>query len=156
MAKIPVDPGDIDLEAIKAQMPSCGSTRELIAAVEALRERVAELEDGWDIWCKTAEQQAEMRKAAEARVVKVVGALRSLYVETGKLDKGTPAFRDAWLQARTVLAAAPAEEEANAALRSYYISEMMADAPPTGGRAASLKEIGAFLAKLDGLGKERP
>ncbi len=38
----PADDGDIDLEAIKAQTPGCGGTRELIAAVETLRKRVAE------------------------------------------------------------------------------------------------------------------
>ena len=44
MTPIPDDPGDIDLEAIKAQTPGCGGTRDLIAAVEALRVRVVRLE----------------------------------------------------------------------------------------------------------------
>ncbi len=44
MATTPADPGAIDLEAIRESEPSIGNERKLIAAVEALRERVAELE----------------------------------------------------------------------------------------------------------------
>ncbi len=74
----PADPAAIDLEHEREAMP-------LIAAVEALRERVDELlyslsvvygekqaiETRVDILWETAEQQAEMRKAAEARVVEL-------------------------------------------------------------------------------------
>lgn len=69
-----IDPAAIDLEPIRATWQNRGvapayNIMALIAAVEALRERVAELERGYDIWCKTANQQAEMRKAAEAHVM---------------------------------------------------------------------------------------
>ncbi len=79
---IPADPGAIDLTEIGQRYLIADLASKLvivnglIAAVEALRERVVELEHGWDVWCKTAEQQAEMRKAAEARVVELEGELK--------------------------------------------------------------------------------
>ncbi len=98
MTTTPADPGAIDLESYRIKQRSGHvinyyDIKDLIAAVEALRARVAEL--------------LERAEAAEARVGELAGALRSLYVETGKLTEGTPAFRDAWLRARGALAITP-------------------------------------------------
>ncbi len=75
----PADPGAIDLDEIRG---CCSDIPKLKAAVEALRARVDALlrslsmvygekqaiETRVDILWETAEQQAEMRKASEARV----------------------------------------------------------------------------------------
>ncbi len=76
----PADPGAIDLEAIKAyrgvdQVFFAAAICDLIAAVEALRERVVALkvekQGGWECLIKRAE-------AAEARVVELKAALKSI------------------------------------------------------------------------------
>ena len=111
MTTTPADPGAIDriLDAARQGVYNSDDIPDLIAAVEALREREAEALTMIANMLDGEMKLSRRAEAAEARGAEVAGALRSLYVETGKLDKGTPAFRDAWLQARAVLAATPAE-----------------------------------------------
>ncbi len=171
-----VDPGAIDLEPIKENWQHKGfaprhTIMSLIAAVEALRERVAELEHGYDVWCKTANQQADMRIAAEARVAALAGALEfyadpNTYTAIGFLadppcgdfvddfevigDAGRPGKR-----ARTVLAATPAEalERARAVEEILrWAREMRGDGGAI--RPYAFEEMENAFDKLDALGKE--
>jgi len=181
----PADPGAIDLEPIKRRnnplsdlsvdIVSLEDAGNLIAAVEALRERVADLmEQNTTVRRRNGEYAQAMAdanekvEAVEAREAALAGALRGLL---GRLDShfGGPLRNMDWKEqeyARNVLAATPADamERARAVTALIEVADAVID---SGARLrsdpgthelmlASLCSVMADLAKLDALGKEGP
>ena len=66
---------DIDLGAIRAQTPGCGGTRDLIAAVEALRERVEQQDTIISVLEETLKESGVKRRASETRADELTGLL---------------------------------------------------------------------------------
>ncbi len=174
MTTTPTNPAAIDLDDTELEPSDVergewqAGTRDYVerleVVVEALRERVAEVEGEVEQAIKWQEYYMTKTEAAEARVVELAGAANK-FLDNLKTwwDGPNPIAADEMNEAaqdlRATLATTPAKamerakavDEATATLRSYYTAEMMGDALPTGGRAAALKEVGAFLAKLDAL-----
>ncbi len=169
MTPTPADPGAIDLEPYKARCKEIDvpwrTFRDdwliLIAAVEALRERV-------EMWHTIAESNQDEAEVAEARVVELAGALDKI-AHSGPVDaEGKPNAEAGWAWcydvAETVLSATPVEAMERAKAKDAVIDQ--ADeiytrllvlklvgkfVPPDDAVALEFNELGNRLAKLDTL-----
>ncbi len=183
----PADPAAIDLEELQARRKpfdgqlSVADTDRLIAAVEALRKRVAELEDKLVVeramvaMHKAAEDRAvHFSEAAEARVVELAGGLEVVWhlIEGAEFDDinddddlvaGTIQAPQA-SPIRTLLAGASAQalERANLGKALITASDAVIDTgrrlrsdPGSHERAlANLCNVMGQISALDELGKE--
>ena len=164
MTVTPTDPGAIDLDAMEAQA--------LLAAVEALRARVALLKNdqalGENIITRQEARVAELEllvrdsvrragnceawqaraEAAEARVAELAGALDGL---VSSRHEHAASFQCPWCHARTVLAVTPADvlERARAVETVAKEAKRYRDDRSYGNGALNIA-----LATLDALGKE--
>ena len=181
-----VEPGAIDLERVKqgqSVLKVCGHPLSehpdidaLIAAVEALRESVAALEDKLVVeramvtMHKAAEDRAVyFSEAAEARVVELAGTLDGLidvvdafnkYLQIGRRTAFDDKYARALERARAALAAMPAKalERARAVERMvkaarFFMEDGVAEDSPDLNKVA-WQTLDEALTALDALGEE--
>ena len=83
IASVETNPTEIDLEPIRETWQHRGSGTQrivmaLIAAVEALRERVSELEDTKEVLIRTVNKFKTQAETAQAHAIELVGALEQV------------------------------------------------------------------------------
>lgn len=157
------DPAAIDqiLIAAKQGVYDSEDIPILIAAVEALRERVEELIERNAVISRRCTRHAiamteanECAEAADAHADELweaLDTLRPFFEGEHSYDHPDCIKLRAGLAATPpeALARARARDDATAALRFYYFAEMMHASVPSAGKALALGEIGLFLGKLD-------
>ena len=170
MTTTPADPAVIDLDVIRRRYCTgdsfqggsicVGDISGLIAAVEALRARVAELEVFTGHLRASRDHAVQANEAAEAREVELAGALSEL------LDAHWPLVEDSdhedpvCAKARKILAGTSAEVLERARARGavlkaarFFMEDGIAEDSPDLNRVA-WQALDEALAKLDALGKE--
>ncbi len=153
MTTTPADLGAIDLDAIRNyrgvdQVFFAAAICDLIAAVEALRARAAELEIGLPALAKWQRDDAERVQLLKAREVELAGALEGVMPwMTGECSRTVP---DEWVRAAAALAATPAKAlERARAVEAVFVAARAILVETNSPRARTLR------AKLDALGKEK-
>lgn len=151
------DPAEIDLDMLEDRAhygthQHAQDIHSLIAAVKALRERIAELEGGTDkqFYLHRAQKEHDRAEAAEAHAVELVGALQP-FIYVGRYANAAEVSK-----ARTVLAATPAAalERARAmqSIKGYFtvIRRKVREHPPSALISETVDTLATeALAKLD-------